>query len=298
MISPKQNAGTGRNTRFSNPKRSTCHLTRSITKEDRCIIGESRSFYRKESLEGFQKIALAYIEDLLNFDSVESALGAPAYKTLKSYPLISFGFLERLKELAIRRRAQNRVPRDPEEIIHEYREQGYADLPSTFTARRVKETPITIEQLKPLIEDQLEKLGPKKKRVFVGGSYKNIAVLRYITHQIVENIDDFKVVLPIDLPKLSAETYDHLTHDVSMEYLKGCSYAIFEVSVSNGHLMEIERASDMTERRVLKVFLVFQRTRTEDEPMITRMIITTNFQKRGYRNFTELTTEIGRFLGS
>jgi len=247
---------------------------------------------QKRILEGFQKISLAYIEDLLNFPTVENALEAPAYKTLRSYPLISNEFLERLRELATRRREQNRVPREPEEIMREYRREGYADLPSTFTVERVRETPITIDQLKPLIEDQLEKRGPKEKRVFVGGSYKNIALLRYIAYQI-ENFDDFKAVLPIDLPKLSAETYDHLTHDVSIEYLKGCSYAIFEVSVSNGHLMEIERANDIAD---LKVALFFQRTRAEDEPMITRMIMTTNFQKTGYRNFTELTIEIGRFL--
>jgi len=37
------------------------------------------------------------------------------------------------------------------------------------------------------------------------------------------NFDDSKTILPIDLPKLSSEAYDHLTHDVSMEYLEGCS---------------------------------------------------------------------------
>ena len=250
---------------------------------------------QKRILAGFQKITLAYIEDLLNFDRPEDALGAPAYKTLRSYPLIATTFLDRIRELAIRRREQDRVPKDPEEIRNEYREAGYADLPSTFTEDRIKETPITIDQLKPLIEAQLKKQGPKEKRVFVGGSYKNIALLRYIA-QIVEDIDDFKAIIPIDLPKLSADPYDHLIHDTSMEYLRGCSYAVFEVSVSDGHLMEIERASDMKERGVLEILLVFQRTKAEDKPMLTRMVMTTNFQKRSYHNFTELTKEIVTFL--
>ena len=166
------------------------------------------------------------------------------------------------------------------------------DVSSLYS--HVSENLITIKQLKPLIQSQLESFGPKGKRVFVGGSYRNIALLRYIAYQIVQNFDDFKAVLVADLPKLSSEAYDHLTHDISMEYLKGCSHAIFEVSISNGPLMEIERANDIAG---LKVVLVFQRTRTEEEPTITKMVTTTHFRKIGYRNFAELTTELGRFLG-
>jgi hypothetical protein len=247
-------------------------------------------------LEGFQKIALAYIEDLLDSPAVDDALNAPAFKTLQSYPLISREFLNQLKKLAAIRKEQSRVPRDPEEVMNEYRTTGHADLASTFTVEGLKTNPITIEQLRPQVEEQLKEIGPKEKRVFIGGCYKNIAVLRYIAYQIVENIDDFKAVLPIDLPSLSAKPYDHLVHDLSMEYLKNCSWAIFEVSVSNGHLMEIERAYDIKKKEGLKVILVFQKTKPEDEPYVTRMIMTTDFEKKGYRNFTELITKVGDFL--
>jgi len=251
---------------------------------------------QKKILEGFQKITLAYIEDLLNSSKPDDALNAPAYKALKSYPLITDEFLKQLKKLATTRREQGRVPRDPEEVINEFKSEGHVELKATFTVKRIEENPITINQLRPVIYEQLEKIGPKEKRVFVGGSYKNIAVLRYIAYQIVENINDFRAVLPIDLPKLSAGPYDHLVHDLSMEYMKGCSYAIFEVSVSNGHLMEIERAVDIKKQGGLKVILVFQKTKPEDEPYITRMIMTIDFEKKGYRNLTELVTEIGDFL--
>jgi len=177
--------------------------------------------------------------------------------------------------------------------MQDYYREGYADLSASFTVERVRENPVTIDQLKPMIQDQLRKIGPKGKRVFIGGSYRNIALLRYIA-QIVENFDNFKAIIPIDLPRLSSRSYNHLIHDVSMEYLKGCSYAIFEVSVPNGHLMEIERASTI---KNLKALLVFQQCKPDDKPMITRMVLTTNFQKEGYENLTQLTTKIGRFLG-
>lgn len=247
-------------------------------------------------LDGFQRIALAYIEDLLDSATVDDALGAPAFRTLRSYSLISDEFLNRLKELATARRLQNRVPRDPEEVMTDYREAGHTDLPSSFTLERLKGAPITIDQVRPLVEEQLKKIGPKEKRVFVGGSYKNIAVLRHIAYQIVEGIDEFKAVLPIDLPNLSAQPYDHLIHDLSMEYLRSCSFAIFEVSVSDGHLMEIERACDLKRREGLRVVLVFQKTKAGDEPYVTRMLISTDFEKKGYRDFGELATEIRSFL--
>jgi hypothetical protein len=79
-----------------------------------------------------------------------------------------------------------------------------------------------------------------------------------------------------------------------MEYLRGCPFAIFEGSVTNSYLMEIERAHDDA---ILKALLFFQKTRSEDEPTITRMVMTTD-KKVGYSNFTKLIVEIGKFLAS
>jgi len=242
-------------------------------------------------LDGFNKIILAYVEDLLDFSKLEDALQAPAFKTLDSYALITKELLKKLELIAKQRRETNQVPKNPEEILAQAKNEGQADLSAIFTVANIKKTPLTIETLKPLIQDQLEKLGPKEKRVFVGGSYKNMAVLRYIGKVIEEK--GFKPVIPVDLPKVSADDYDHLIHDVSIEYLKGCTYAIFDVSITNGHLMEIERARDDAH---LKVLLTYQRTSANRIPTITQMVMTAGFRKAGYNNFTEMTIEIGKFL--
>jgi len=89
--------------------------------------------------EGFNKITLAYIEDLLDTKRIEEALGAPAYLALRSYPLIAAEYLERLMELARTRREKNEIPRNPEDLLKEYiyaRKDGYADLQASFTVRR------------------------------------------------------------------------------------------------------------------------------------------------------------------
>jgi len=150
---------------------------------------------------------------------------------------------------------------------------------------------ITLTQVKPAIQEWLKEKGPKEKRVFVGGNYRNIAILRHI-EQIVRELD-FVPIMPINLPATSKPTYEKLIHDISIELLRECSFAIFEVTISDGHLMEIERAKDFTN---LKTILVYQTTKHEERPIVTSMLMSTNFEKQGYRNFTELTTRIDSFL--
>lgn len=247
--------------------------------------------FQKKILEGFQKIALAYIEDLLNFPRIDDAQTAPASRTLRSYQLITAESLNQITTLANQARTDGRVPKNPEEILRAYREAQDRDISENITAEGILENPITIEQLEPLITKQLDDVGPKEKRVFVGGNYLNIAILRFIAAQI-ESIDDYKAVIPIDLPELAADD-DHLIHDTSLKYLEGCSKAIFEVSVSDGHLMEIEKANTLPD---LNVILVYQKTKEGSGPKITRMLMTTNFTKNGYLNFSELTRIISEFL--
>ncbi|HVP93538.1 MAG TPA: hypothetical protein VMS94_07360, partial [Acidobacteriota bacterium] len=93
---------------------------------------------------------------------------------------------------------------------------------------------------------------------------------------------------------VNEDAYETLIHDISMEMLKECSYAIFEVTISNGHLMEIERAKDFED---LKVILVYQIRERGRKPTITRMLMAKEFEKKDYRNFSQLTVVIQSFLG-
>jgi hypothetical protein len=251
--------------------------------------------FQNRLLEGFNKITLAYIEDLLDFPTIEEAFNAPAYKTLKSYPLISGEFLVSIKEIAENRRRERSEPRNPQEILDSLHTAGVPDLSSKLTPEETTKTPMTIKQMREIIKGILEGGGTKKRRVFVGGNYKNIALLRYIK-SLVEEIDDFKGILPIDLPTLSSDKFDHLIHDMSIECLKNCAYAIFEVSVSDGHLMEIEWANS---RKALRnrILLVYQQTAPNAKPPITRMVLTTRLKKWSYKDFKELQQKIRQFLG-
>ena len=98
--------------------------------------------------------------------------------------------------------------------------------------------------------------------------------------------------MPINFPEISKQSHENWIHDISIEVLQEYSHAIFEVTFSNGHLMEIERAKDFK----LKTILIYQTTKHGVKPTVTGMLLTTNYEKKGYRNFDELRPIIKSFL--
>jgi hypothetical protein len=253
--------------------------------------------YQNKMTEGFGKIILAYIEDLLNFQSPEDAFGAPAYKTLESNAIIDKGFLKALFEISKKFREENRVPKNPEEIITEYRTvgTGQVDISASLSIKNTDKVPVikalnpTIETSSPDVAELLKTKGSRDKLVFIGGSHQNIALLRGI-RDIVSTIADFKPVLVSEF-KLNLNE-----HDKSMEFLKGCSHAIFEISISNGHLMEIERACDFENQGKLKFVLLYQGLDESSNPTTTKMLLKFEDHMKRYVNLTELDTKVRDFL--
>jgi len=232
--------------------------------------------------EGYQKIIFAFVEDLFDHCTLEQVHELPAYKTLKLNPFINEAFLNLIENKTQKLIKSGTVPRNPEDVLKTVEEP-----------KEIAKTEISFEQIKPTLDSYLNEQGEKPKRVFVGGNYKNIAVLNHLA-EIIKNLDFFPVLANnFKLQNISEEEYENLIHDISMEMLKECSYAIFEVTISDGHLMEIERAIEFTD---LKVLLVYQTTELGRKPTITRMLMAKKFEKKGYRNFTQLTPIIQDFL--
>jgi hypothetical protein len=129
--------------------------------------------------------------------------------------------------------------------------------------------------------------GQLERRVFIGGNYDNCAVLREIA-SIVQDLGYQPIIaLDFDIPETEIRRYDLIL-------LHNCKYAIFEVTFSNGHLIEIERARDYD----VQTLLVYQ-VRDENRkppPGATQMILTSAFPRFGYKNFTELKEYLRSFL--
>ncbi len=246
--------------------------------------------------EGFRKILLAYIEDLLDFPSPEDAFNAPAYLTLKNYPLIDQDLLNLLFNLAKKRRELKTVPRDPEELLNELptADKPKANLSSQLSTEKTDQYPVFqagTPEVEPKIgvTEILDQIAPKEKRVFVGGNHFNIVLLQHIK-EIVDSIDDYKGILVADISSSLN------THDKSIEVLRGCSRAIFEISISNGHLMEIERATDFLEKRDLDFLLLYQGFKTTMEPKATDMLSKYKDKMVRYTTINELIIKINDFL--
>lgn len=232
--------------------------------------------------EGIEKIILAFIEDFIGAERFEQILDFPAHKALRSFVAngrIKTELLERIRQKVSQEKARGITVQDPETVLRGIVEPSIQPL---------TERPVSIDIFETALKEWLEERGKQEKRVFIGGNYKNIALLRHIV-SIVEDIDNFKAAIPVNFP----EDYpENIIYDVSMKILEGCSHAIFEISFSNGHLMEIERAKRLGKHTIL----LWQKNRTESAPLVTRMLMADGFTKCGYRNFTELASAINDFL--
>lgn len=118
-----------------------------------------------------------------------------------------------------------------------------------------------------MLEEQTTHHQKRRKRVFIGGNYDNMVVLREIK-QIVNDMK-LKPVLAIDEePEMPIKDI----HAKDLAYLSSCEYAIFEETFPAGELMELERALDYR----VKTLVVYQ-TRTpflfDYPPQLTSMVV-------------------------
>lgn len=139
-----------------------------------------------------------------------------------------------------------------------------------------------------------EKVPPDKlpdeydKRVFIGGNYDNIKILR----DIQEAVHQLGLGLTAILPRDDVEVPLQDTHDWDLRILHNCRYAIFDVSVPGGELMEIERVREYG----TQTLLLYQ-SRDEGPPShITRMLRTCKLPLKGYYRDVDLKNTIREFL--
>lgn len=167
---------------------------------------------------GLEKVSLAFIEDLLDYNTHEQALNAPASMALNQFT-IAGDLIQRII-ITVRNLVEaNEIPKDPIEVLNAAREEEGISLTDIGNE---------LEQAKKVILDWVKEKGDKQKRVFLGGSYRNIAVLKKIA-QIVENLG-YIPIMAYECQQLSAFK-DHI-NATSIMLLEECSHAIFEITMS------------------------------------------------------------------
>lgn len=241
--------------------------------------------------EGTLKIAAAFIEDLIT-DGLPKAKDGLAFKALTKYN-IHEAHLKDIEGLISNWLESGKDINDPERIAKEA--FSVKDDRITLSASFLKTPAVSV-----LRRLEIELSGVREKRVFIGGFYNNIALLRYI-RDIVSDAGYYpKLVGDIIEAAVRDEriSLDEM-HDASTEILEGCKYAVFEISASNGHTMEIKHCDLLKERgNEIHKLLLWQLhyEGLDTDPKVTSLIRKYKSDMMEYKEIGELRDLVREFL--
>jgi len=226
-------------------------------------------------------ILLALVEDILSGETAPSWREAPAYRVLTQVLAIPPNLLAEIESVAQREREAGRIPSDPEGILFLV---GIEAPPGFRFERRVTQLP---EELLPLVPTKVDKW------VFIGGSFRTIAILRYF-RDVVKRRGYHPILL--DIPLTPAQD----AYMVSTAALDACDFAIFEVSVQEGQMIEIGHHYDRWIRSGMsdpRILILIQEIFDAQTPGTPRMI-PPHYKRRcrRYRVLATATMRIRRFL--
>ncbi len=197
----------------------------------------------------------AFIEDCITSDSFPRW---PAFRNLHGVYKISYVDLHALFN-RIRQDIRSTVPLTPEDYLRIYRDSGN------------KIEPVSVR---------------RETKIFVGGNYRNIAVLRYIERIVMKF--GLSPILASNFKAGESEVYFHAMH-----LLQDCGSAIFEITFDAGHLMEIERAMHRIDKK--NILLLYQQIE-RDKKHYTQMLWGMEVEQVGYMRIDELKKNLKSFL--
>lgn len=220
-------------------------------------------FLQNKSAEAFKYFLYAYVEDSITESNIP--LDLPAFKNLKYAYGISVVDLDDLFK-DVRASVNTNIPQKSDDYLEEYFSRG----------KNIKPIDIT-----------------KDKKVFVGGNYRNIALLRHI-EEVVSKISKSSLIpiLPVNFSEVSEQKiYQH-----SMFLLEDCKHAIFEVTFDAGHLMEIEHAL----KKEHNILLLYQKKYKNDQesPPVTKMLLGHEVKVESYTTIEDLEKAVSGFIST
>jgi signal recognition particle subunit SEC65 len=132
--------------------------------------------------------------------------------------------------------------------------------------------------------------GHIENRVFIGGSYILMPILREIEQVVVES--GYQPILARDFSIPREKTREYI-----LRLLFQCKYAIFEETYGGGQVAEIVRASGFEHIKFLQVYMTMDEKR-EPPNTLSAMIWQTNPPPQGYITIKELREIVQAFLAS
>jgi hypothetical protein len=243
------------------------------------MIGICRLF-QGEQFEAFTYVLRAYFEDCLSQTEPETIRILPAANVLRE----GFMFDQPVMEATIRvaETLRQTPPLDPDQGVNQvFESRGIRGFEGAF-ALCTRPDLVVVQRLRKLDEPG----GDPHRRVFVGGAYSNIVLLKRLESVLIELGYDA-------IAAYNFEMGDMDPYDKSMYLLGRCTKAIFEISESDGFQLEIERAKETGKDPIL----VFQVEDAQRRPSrISSMLLNSGLRTYGYRTFDDLRSALSTLL--
>ena len=130
--------------------------------------------------------------------------------------------------------------------------------------------------------------GHIENRVFVGGNYALMPVLREIEKSVLASGLQPIIALDFEIPR-------EKTREYTLRLLFQCKYAVLEETIGGGHIVEIARASGFQQIKILQVFMAMDE-RKEPPSTVSVMVWQTDPPPQGYSTMSELREVVQAFL--
>jgi len=170
-------------------------------------------------VQAFTEDALTYTPELGN---PFQGLAARLLRYLNYQEVVLRAIMERTSSV----RAEGKLPYDPTEIIADI-----VEFPSE-TRIDLAHDPEFEESIRTFFPRITSKIG---KLVFIGGSFKTIAILRYLE----EHVATISGYSPVLLDKEIPQYLKILTYHLCTGAMDDCDLSIFEVTIPEGQMAEI-----------------------------------------------------------
>lgn len=235
-------------------------------------------YLQKKHDEALKYFVLAYIEDLISVDNEDDADSSPAGQTLLLGYKLSPELLNPLKRIVSELKKQNNIPLHPFEVMLEL-EKSKPDYKEDIEDKTVK--PKEHRSRKFAIFDS-----EWETRVFIGGS--GDAIINYM-RDIVDKIGGYDPVVAVDFDMPKEMTIYHKC----LALLHSCKYAIFDLSILGGQIIEIERTPDYG----VKTLAVWQADKERSVTQVLKSCLEDRQIKyKSYTDFSELEDIFREFL--
>ena len=226
--------------------------------------------------KGAQPILLAYIEDCLSEGPRSPRVETlPAAQTLRNYFRMTDNAFETLKK-TVEAQGDPKLVRDPERVYEAH-----------LNAMGLREEEIlpALGKLKDRKRNYQKFDKDWERRVFIGGAYRDPSKLESLRDVLLDL--GFEPIIASDFM-----TPEELVRHHALMLLHSCKYAIFDLAIEAGQLMEIERSLDYE----VKALALYPANDPKEEARISGMIKSHPIEKVPYKRDEERRAAVVKFL--